>query len=75
MTNLKIHLLLLGKMLVALLALSTLLLIAGRDLFPLMSPVELLLSAGSGVVLLIAVVYLPALACKLLQSRSAAQGK
>ena len=45
MTNLTTYLLLLGKMLVALLAISTLLLIAGRDLFSLMSPVDLLLSA------------------------------
>ncbi|SCK59660.1 hypothetical protein VAR608DRAFT_6494 [Variovorax sp. HW608] len=75
MTNLKTHLLLLGKMLVASLALSMLLLIAAQDLFPLMSPFQLLLSAGFGVVLLIAVVYLPALACKLLQARSAAEGK
>ncbi|MEJ8811232.1 hypothetical protein WKW77_09145 [Variovorax ureilyticus] len=75
MTNLTTPLLLLGKMLVALLAISTLLLIAGQDLFSLMSPVDLLLSAGSGVILLVAVVYLPAVACKVLQSRSAAQGK
>ncbi|MBB3178985.1 hypothetical protein [Variovorax sp. Sphag1AA] len=75
MTNLKTHVLLLGKMLVALLAMSMLLLIAGQDLFALMSPVDLLLSAGSGVVLLVAVVYLPALAYKVLQARSAAQGK
>ena len=75
MSNLKTHLQLLGKMLVALLAMSMLLLIAGQDLFPLMSPVDLLLSAGSGVILLVAVVYLPALACKVLQARSAAQGK
>ncbi|SEA45680.1 hypothetical protein [Variovorax sp. YR216] len=75
MTHLKTHLLLFGKVLVALLAISMLLLIAGQDLFPLMSPVDLLLSAGSGVILLIVVVYLPALACKVLQARSAAEGK
>jgi len=74
MTNLKTHLTLLGKMLVALLAMSTLLLIAGQDLFPLMSPVDLLLSAGYGVILLVVVVYLPALA-KVFQPRSAAEGK
>ena len=75
MTNLKTHLLLLGKMLVALLVMSMLLLIAGQDLFPLMSPVDLLLSAGFGVILLVAVVYLPPLACRALHHRSAAHGK
>ncbi|WP_431273381.1 hypothetical protein ACQ858_14435 [Variovorax ureilyticus] len=75
MTNLKTCLLLLGKMLVVLLAMSLLLLIAGQDLFPLMSPADLLLSAGFGVILLVAVVYLPVVACKALQARSAAHGK
>lgn len=80
MTYLQTRLLFVGRILTAVLGISLLLLIVGRDLFPLISPAMLLLYAGVGALLLIAVVHVYALAIaggwrKLLQPRSAAQGK
>jgi hypothetical protein len=68
--TIKPYLLRASGILLSLLAVTILLLLAGRHLFTLISPFALVLDAGAGVLLLIAVLWLPTG-----QSNSAAEGK